>query len=314
MSLRAHDRAGLRSWTPRSVTRSSHPGAFVSFFQHARENFLLHAPRAWHCTRPPAILPIDNSMVMEASTEPKPDTGRCNLCHGTTFAAQGVRERVRCTTCGSLERTRVAMLVLDALGVLDRPLRVLHFAPERGLHQLFSAQSRYEYVPCDFDPSRYPPGCRKVDMRLDLMEFASSSFDLVIHNHVLEHVACNYTWVLRELDRIVAPDGLHLFSVPIRDGHYAESFDPAMPKAERTRLFLQHDHVRVFGSRDIEHTLGRVYTLPAQYDVTRWLDESVLARCNVPVSSWRGYSGHSVFCFKKTSLGMSMIDLEAPKP
>jgi predicted SAM-dependent methyltransferase len=239
---------------------------------------------------------------------PNSSVGRCNLCDGETFSAQGARSAVRCESCGSLERTRLAYLFMRSLQMLNRRSSVLHFAPERGLHAHFSQSSCYEYVACDYDPSRYPSGVRKVDLKRDLPTFASESVDLVIHNHVLEHIACNYGYVLAQLDRVLKPGGLHVFSVPIRKGYFAESLDPQLSRQERERLFLQHDHVRVFGSEDIQDTLGRLYDLPAEYDLTRWFNESELVACNIPRYCWKGYNGHSVLCLRKTQDGMRFAE------
>jgi predicted SAM-dependent methyltransferase len=235
--------------------------------------------------------------------------GSCNLCGNRTFIAQGSRAAIRCEKCGSLERTRVAVLFLQASGALTTGAEVVHFAPEAGLHKMFS-EGHYKYTPCDYNPSRYPAGVRKVDLRYDLPSFPTASADLAIHNHVLEHIACNYVYVLRELDRILKPGGLHLFSVPIRAGYYAESLDPKLSDGERQRMFLQHDHVRVFGASDIRDTLGRVYDLPAVYDLTEWFAESELQACNIPSYCWRGYTGHSVLCLRKTDQGMRFVEPE----
>ena len=81
-----------------------------------------------------------------------------------------------------------------------------------------------------------------------------SSFDVIICNHLLEHVE-NDRKALSELYRILRPGGWGILLVP-EDRSRETTFEDNTitdPK-ERTRLFGQYDHRRVYG-RDYDDRL-----------------------------------------------------------
>ena len=144
---------------------------------------------------------------------------RCNICGGTAFTDMPKRPSVRCAGCGSLERTRVAALhVTEHL----RPApgsRILHFAPERGLSAMLREIGGGHYRAVDIDPSRYPGlGVERFDLCTDVFDLARDHYDLIVHNHVLEHVECNYTAVLIRLAHALGDRGTMRFSLPILPG------------------------------------------------------------------------------------------------
>jgi SAM-dependent methyltransferase len=71
---------------------------------------------------------------------------------------------------------------------------------------------------------------------------------------VLEHVRDDYA-AMREIFRVLKPGGQALIMVPISDGPTLE--DPAVvDPAERERLYLQSDHVRLYGLKDLRERLA----------------------------------------------------------
>ena len=87
------------------------------------------------------------------------------------------------------------------------------------------------------------------DLHFDVQRIPldDASFDVVVCNHLLEHVADDRQ-ALRELLRILKPGGLGVLLAPV-DYARAETFedDTITDPAERTRLFGQYDHRRVYG-------------------------------------------------------------------
>ncbi|UXU07195.1 class I SAM-dependent methyltransferase [Agrobacterium tumefaciens] len=228
---------------------------------------------------------------------------QCNICGSGSFIAMNKRPNVRCSGCGSVERTRVIKMMLDQLGLPKPGMRVLHLAPEEGLaNYLRGIVGADNYDARDIDLERY----KKIkvtyfDLVKDVDKLPSKAFDLIIHSHVMEHLPCNVTAVLFHLHRALTDNGAHVCSIPICDGYYEESTFP-LPDAERERRFGQFDHVRRFGTEDLHLTLGMLFKIPKTYDLTTTFSEADLNSANIPATTWRGYSPHSVLALKKGDL------------
>ena len=74
-----------------------------------------------------------------------------------------------------------------------------------------------------------------------------NSVDVVLCNHILEHVADDRK-ALRELHRILKPGGWGILLSPV-DRDYEQTFedDSIVDPDERTRIFGQYDHRRIYG-------------------------------------------------------------------
>lgn len=234
----------------------------------------------------------------------------CNICGCTTFvdmppnsASIFLRPKAQCDGCGSLERHRLLYELLGTRGHLAGQRRVLHIAPEPGLGRMLRARFGDGYVACDADPNRYP-GLEAIQLNLcdGLSRFPLGSFDIVIHNHVIEHVACDYRQVLRDLDMLVAPGGVHAFTVPFMEGGFRERID-APDDAYRLTHFGQTDHVRVFSPVDAAATLGTLVPIPDPYDATALVSAARLAEMAIPQDQWRGYNNNAVFFLEKAGAG-----------
>ncbi len=170
---------------------------------------------------------------------PKP---RCCICGGTRFN-HGAKGRLsdtgklpHCRRCKSLERHRIFHKILLHLG----PER---FKSWRCLQFSRDPSARAEWF-ATFDVSIYGG-----ENSLDLQNIArpDASYDVIICNHVLEHVP-DYRAALRELRRVLNPDGFLLLSFP--DPYRRDrTEDWGYPDPE------QHHHYRIFG-RDIEPVIG----------------------------------------------------------
>lgn len=125
-------------------------------------------------------------------------------------------------------------------------LRILHFAPERQLSALIRGHAPKTYLRCDLIPSE--PGIESVDIQD--MPFADQSFDLVIANHVLEHVDDDLQAV-REVRRVLRAGGLAILQTPYCAGLAKTWSDPAIKSPQaRLQAYGQEDHVRLYG-RDV---------------------------------------------------------------
>jgi SAM-dependent methyltransferase len=144
-------------------------------------------------------------------------------------------------------------MLMNRMGVLRRDTSVLHPAPEPGLFFRISQLCR-EYKAVDYDPCQYDKWNPKVEF-IDLCkidETLEGTFDLIIHNHVLEHIPCSVSSVLAQLRSRLNQGGIMLFSVPIRpEAKTTENLDSNLTHEDRKRLFGQWDHLRIFGDQDV---------------------------------------------------------------
>jgi SAM-dependent methyltransferase len=151
-----------------------------------------------------------------------------------------------CPRCMSNARERLVYLYLKTRNSLfTEPLRILHVAPEPNIARVLSAQANLKYVTADlFEPD--------VMTRFDVMNFpfADCTFDVVICNHVLEHVS-NDRAAMAEILRVLKPEGWALLQVPIALALKKTIEDPAAKtEADRIRVFGQSDHVRLYSADD----------------------------------------------------------------
>jgi SAM-dependent methyltransferase len=154
-----------------------------------------------------------------------------------------VRENVLAPGTLSLERHRLFWLYLkNETTFFSAPLRVLHFAPEQAFVQKFKKQKNLTYTTTDLNSPI-------ADVKADICDlpFKDNSFDFIICNHVLEHIPDD-TKAMQELYRVLAPLGTAIVQVPYdakREITYQD--DTITDQSERTRIFGQYDHLRVYG-------------------------------------------------------------------
>ena len=87
------------------------------------------------------------------------------------------------------------------------------------------------------------------DVKFDVHDipFNDNSFDVVICNHVLEHVD-NDKKVMKEFYRVMKPGGWGIFQVPIdRQAQQTIEDKSITDPKERERLYWQSDHLRLYG-------------------------------------------------------------------
>ena len=154
-----------------------------------------------------------------------------------------VRENVLAPGTLSLERHRLFWLYLkNETTFFSAPLRVLHFAPEQAFVQKFKKQKNLTYTTTDLNSPI-------ADVKADICDlpFKDNSFDFIICNHVLEHIPDD-TKAMQELYRVLAPSGTAIVQVPYDEKREITFEDNTITdQSERTRIFGQYDHIRVYG-------------------------------------------------------------------
>lgn len=118
--------------------------------------------------------------------------------------------------------------------------RILVFAPEKSVCRWMKRHG-VGYTTADLSAP--------ADLKLDIQDtkLKDASYDVIICNHVLEHVE-NYGKALEELHRIISPDGFVIISFPEDDSLETVYEDSTITTSEgRLNSFGQYDHLRVFG-------------------------------------------------------------------
>lgn len=153
-----------------------------------------------------------------------------------------------CPRCQCNDRDRHLWLYMLRSGVLSQVGRgsILHIAPERHIEAKLVALAPARYVLGDLFPRQAHH--QKIDC--EDLPFENESFDLIISNHVLEHVSRPEA-ALGELFRCLKPDGYLIAQTPYVPA-LKRTFELDGPSTPEDAEFFygQDDHVRLFG-RDI---------------------------------------------------------------
>ena len=160
-----------------------------------------------------------------------------------SYGYKRIRKNALCPGTLSLERHRLLWLYLDnETNFLNSSLKVLHVAPEQVFYKKFKKLKNWEYLTFDLNSPI-------ADIKGDLTStnFKDESFDLIICNHVLEHIKDDKS-ALNEIYRVLKYNGTSILQVPInlrREKTFEDS--TIKSKIQREKYFGQYDHVREYG-------------------------------------------------------------------
>ncbi len=171
----------------------------------------------------------------------------CPVCEGhfrkfLPYGTTGIDNRL-CPGCLSLERHRLIWLFLkQKTNFFDASLKVLHIAPEQPFIKKFKALKKLDYITADL---LSPIADVKMDIRD--MPFEDNTFDVLMCNHVLEHIDDELK-ATREIYRVLKPGGWAILQVPL-DSTLEVTYENAsiVSQADREKHFGQYDHVRLYG-------------------------------------------------------------------
>jgi SAM-dependent methyltransferase len=115
-------------------------------------------------------------------------------------------------------------------------------APELCFLKKFEALENIEYITADLESP-----WAKVHFDIHEIPFEENTFDVIICNHLLEHVE-DEQLALREMYRVMKPGGWGVMQSPINPKREVTHEDKSIrtPK-EREKMYGQNDHVRDFG-------------------------------------------------------------------
>ena len=188
-----------------------------------------------------------------------------------------IRHNALCPGTLSLERHRLLWLYLERdTCFLKQKLKVLHVAPEQVFYKKFKQFLNWEYTTTDL----YSPLADVVADICDL-PFQDNQYDLILCNHVLEHIPKDLK-AMAELYRVLKKGGTLIAQVPLNEERLNTFQDDSITDSnERNKAFGQYDHVRIYG-RDYYHRLESVGFSTERIFLQRHLSKEEIRRYGLP--------------------------------
>jgi SAM-dependent methyltransferase len=177
----------------------------------------------------------------------------------------GYRANCLCPKCNSSDRERLVYLYLIFHTILLlSEISVLHIAPEVNLAKIFSKEERFYYLSGDLDS---PLAMMKMD--ITQIPLQANMFNLVICNHVLEHIPADRK-AMCEIFRVLKPGGVAILQVPV-SRILNNSVENLSSDSESARLnhFGQKDHVRIYSASDYINRLEQTGFIVEEFDWTQ---------------------------------------------
>ena len=204
---------------------------------------------------------------------------QCPICgkHYRKFLPYGrikPRENALCPNCLSLERHRLMWLYLkEKTPFFSSNLDVLHIAPEVCFIRRFEKLHGSGYVTADIESP-----LAKIKMDIHQIPFGENTFDVVLCNHVLEHVGDDIK-AMQEIHRVLKPGGFAILQVPFFSPVPDITFEDntIIDKREREKVFGQDDHVRKYG-RDYPSRIRKAGLIPKEDSFVNELDDDIRKR------------------------------------
>ncbi len=160
----------------------------------------------------------------------------------------GLRQNNICPRCQSTDRDRLVFMFLkQKTEIFSQKVKILHIGPEPSLYNRLKKYKNIFYV----TGTKFSEGIyyHKDISSIDLLQlpFNNGEFDIVICNHVLEHIIDDAK-AMSEIYRVLTINGTAILQVPLsyQLDHTYEDNSITDPKL-REKHFGQFDHVRIYG-------------------------------------------------------------------
>ncbi len=182
----------------------------------------------------------------------------CPIC-GSTYSQflPFNRPNALCYTCKSLERHRLVYLYLkNKTDFFEGSKKVLHFAPEKCLHDVIRQYPNLDYQTADLMTTYIDAIGIMPDhvMSVTDIKFPDNTFDVVICNHVFELVPDDALG-MHEIYRVLKPKGYAIIQGAVNN-HLPKTIETQdLSPDERKRIAGAHQHVRRYGL-DYRHRLA----------------------------------------------------------
>ncbi len=153
-------------------------------------------------------------------------------------------EQYTCLQCMASDRDRLMIAFLKKLGLpyMKKGIKILHFAPSAAIERwIIDNCPNADYESTDLY-------MKNVTFQSDISDMSmidDNAYDFFICSHVLEYVKDDGK-AMRELQRILKPDGIGIFLVPVALD--AEEIDEewGLTGEENWKRFGQDDHCRLY--------------------------------------------------------------------
>jgi SAM-dependent methyltransferase len=241
----------------------------VLIFKHILNNI----PRPWLIKASYLVKPII-AFYLKGDTYTDPIDGN-SFRKFLPYGYSKQRKNALSPSTLSLERHRLMWLFLKnetSFFTSSKKIKTLHIAPEQCFLKIFKKQKNLDYITSDLESPI-------ADVKADIcnLPFKDDSFDVVFCNHVLEHIPDDKK-AMQELFRVLKKGGFGVFQIP-QDMSRENTFEDASitDKQERTKIFGQYDHVRVYG-RDYFNKLRSVGFKVEEVDYTQRITPEELDR------------------------------------
>ena len=167
----------------------------------------------------------------------------------------GYGENIFCPNCMSTARERLVIAKLSALNLKGK--NILHLSPEKNIYHFI--KDRAAVTTADLLPGFY----KTIDGLVQKQDathfsFPNDCFDMVIANHILEHIPDDRKALL-EIYRVLKPNGNAILQVPYSEKFEKTIEDPFIKDPiEQSYLYGQKDHVRIYALHDYLSRLEEV--------------------------------------------------------
>ena len=206
---------------------------------------------------------------------------QCPVCNGRfrKFLSYGIKSRKNalCPKCLSLERHRLLWLFLkNKTGFFEKNIKLLHIAPEQCFYKKFKKLMNIHYITADLESP-----LASVKMDIQDIPYEDNLFDVVICNHVMEHIPDDLK-AMSEIHRILKQDGFAILQVPI-DKNREKTYEDTTITAplEREKHFRQKDHLRLYGL-DYPQRLQHAGFKVIEQDYNKEIAQNIIEKYKLP--------------------------------
>ena len=189
----------------------------------------------------PPRYPVKEALARIRRVIYRGDKRECSCC-GETFSLFLFSPYMSalCPNCLSTERYRLLCRYLrDETDFGSREVRLLDIAPTWSFQEFCRSYENVAYVSVDIAS---PMAMHLMD--ITNLDFEDSNFDHIICYHVLEHIDDDGR-ALRELHRVLKPEGWAIIQVPIHIDRTVER--PELTEEEARKILVFPDHRRAYG-------------------------------------------------------------------